>query len=159
MKHSYFNTKIIIILAGLLMSLSVFSQESLPISTVDTVEKKMNAAIDHFSTFLIKSDSTQTDAPKLDNSLDRLLIYPNPFGNSTKISFKVESASLIKLGIYNIVGQKIISLTNDYYSKGIHSVSWDGTNDSGILCDPGIYFCRMSKNGRQSVIKKILYHR
>jgi len=60
--------------------------------TVDTVKNKIYAAIEHFSTIVVKPKSASTFAPDIDlDNENRMMIYPNPFSNSTKISFEISS--------------------------------------------------------------------
>jgi flagellar hook assembly protein FlgD len=39
---------------------------------------------------------------------------------------------------------------------GTHSVTWDGKNQSGTQSAPGVYFCRMVKNGQDTEVKRIV---
>ena len=66
--------------------------------------------------------------------------YPNPFNPSTTINFTLSVASNIQIDIFNIKGQKIKTLLNEYRSMGNHNVVWDGKNDAGISVSSGIYF-------------------
>ena len=61
--------------------------------------------------------------------------YPNPFNPSTRIDFSVPTSGEVSILIYNLNGEKITSLTNQYYGMGSHNVTWDASNYSS-----GIYF-------------------
>ena len=80
--------------------------------------------------------------------------YPNPFNNQTNIEFQVPNQSLIKLEIYNILGQKIRTLINQEKNPGTYSASWDGENDFGDSVNSGIYFLKFSSD-KFSEIKKM----
>ena len=70
--------------------------------------------------------------------------YPNPFNPSTTIGFDVPNINtLVKLEIYNILGQKVKTLVNDVYSAGRYNVKWDGTNDAGVQVSTGVYIYRV----------------
>lgn len=70
--------------------------------------------------------------------------YPNPFNPSTTIGFDVPNINtLVKLEIYNILGQKVKTLVNDVYAAGRYSVKWDGTNDAGVQVSTGVYIYRV----------------
>lgn len=61
--------------------------------------------------------------------------YPNPFNPTTTISYQIPHSGIIKLQIYNIKGQLIATLVNEYQNSGMHSVIWDAPNQSS-----GVYF-------------------
>lgn len=67
--------------------------------------------------------------------------YPNPFNNSTTIEFYVPSNSDVKLYIYNSLGQKVASLVDKQYAKGIYNVIWTTNNLAS-----GIYYCLLKTN-------------
>ncbi len=69
--------------------------------------------------------------------------YPNPFNANTVISFSLAEAGHTKVAIYNILGQKITTLLDDYRPPGDHLVMWDGKNDNGEPVSTGIYLYRI----------------
>ncbi len=69
--------------------------------------------------------------------------YPNPFNNSTTLRFAIPRESQVKLEIFNILGQRVRSLSNEKRKSGIHEVSWDGLNDNGQSAATGVYIYRM----------------
>ncbi|MBU1633397.1 Ig-like domain-containing protein, partial [bacterium] len=54
--------------------------------------------------------------------------HPNPFNPSTTISFTLPAASSVRLDIYNVRGEKVQTLVNDYYNAGYWTEVWDGKN-------------------------------
>lgn len=70
--------------------------------------------------------------------------YPNPFNPSTNISFSLPDAAEVTLEIYNVLGQKIVTLVNAYYEAGEHVVQWDGRDAVGSSVSSGIYFYRLT---------------
>lgn len=89
-------------------------------------------------------------------SFQLLQNYPNPFNSQTNITFRVRNNSLVKIDIYNILGQKVISLLNKEMAAGQHSVIWDGKTNNGDKTNSGIYFIRMKAADYTSVIKAAL---
>jgi len=69
--------------------------------------------------------------------------YPNPFNPSTTISFTLAQPSNTRLEIFNIRGEKVRTLVNNYYSAGYWSAVWDGADDAGILVPSGVYMYRL----------------
>lgn len=70
-----------------------------------------------------------------------LRIWPNPFNPSTTISFTIPVSGEASLEIYNLRGQKLRSW--NHIAPGTHSLTWDGTDQSGHPQSSGIYFCRL----------------
>jgi len=59
--------------------------------------------------------------------------YPNPFNPSTKISYSVIEPTNVKLTVYNILGQQVALLVNDFKSTGTYQVNFDASSlSSGI---------------------------
>ena len=81
--------------------------------------------------------------------------YPNPFNPTTRISFSLPEASRVIVNIYNSAGQQVITLADEYFAAGDHSVTWDGRGASGRLVASGVYFCRI-QTSKATVTKKLL---
>lgn len=64
--------------------------------------------------------------------------YPNPFNPSTTINFGLKEAASVTLKIYDINGQLIATLLDEYIIPGNYSLSFDAGNLSS-----GTYFCRI----------------
>ena len=64
--------------------------------------------------------------------------FPNPFNPSTKINFISGKPSHIKLEIFDLLGQSVAVLADNFYQHGNHEIIW---NASGL--SSGIYFVRM----------------
>jgi hypothetical protein len=70
-------------------------------------------------------------------------IYPNPTRSKTSISFYIPESGLVKLSVYNIVGQRIATLVNEYQNRGKKSFTWDGFDDKGKRVPPGVYLLKL----------------
>ena len=81
--------------------------------------------------------------------------YPNPFNPSTTISYELPRSGLVKIEIYNSLGQLINVLENSEQSAGKHFLKWGGTNSAGASVNSGIYFYRMSCTG-STLVKKMM---
>jgi cytoskeletal protein CcmA (bactofilin family) len=59
--------------------------------------------------------------------------YPNPFNPSTTIHFNLPEASIVKLTIFNILGQEIRILVNEFKEAGVNTINFDASGlNSGI---------------------------
>lgn len=72
--------------------------------------------------------------------------YPNPFNPDTKINFSLGQAGHVTLEIFNVRGQVVRTLVDDYMSAGDHTVDWDATTSSGQSVASGIYLYRLTAN-------------
>ncbi len=69
--------------------------------------------------------------------------YPNPFNPETTISFSLAEASEVTIEIFNIRGQRVVKLFDEYKEAGIHRVIWNSRDSSGRTVGSGVYFYRM----------------
>ncbi len=81
--------------------------------------------------------------------------YPNPFNPTTTINFSLPEDSDVELSIYNVKGQKVKTLTNEFLEKGLHSIEWNGKDTNNKSVSSGIYFYKISA-GKSSAIRKML---
>ncbi|MFC2134173.1 T9SS type A sorting domain-containing protein [Bacteroidota bacterium] len=87
------------------------------------------------------TDIVQTNVPA---GYELYQNYPNPFNPSTTIRYDVGETSKVKLDIYNIQGQLITTLVDEYKSAGTHHAFWDGRNRYGSKCSSGIYIYQLT---------------
>jgi len=82
--------------------------------------------------------------------------YPNPFNASTVIRFQLPVAAPVEITIFNLVGEKVLTLIDARRNPGLHSVSWDGRSADGRRVNSGIYFYRLTTPSFQSIHKMLL---
>jgi len=59
--------------------------------------------------------------------------YPNPFNPSTIINYDLPIKNDVQLSIFNLLGQKVVTLVSERQEAGYHAVKWDaGWMASGI---------------------------
>lgn len=75
--------------------------------------------------------------------LDAVTNYPNPFNPDTDIRFSLTRDSEVNLSVFNILGQKVKTLVQGSLTAGLHSVKWDGTDESGRQVASGIYLYKI----------------
>lgn len=81
--------------------------------------------------------------------------YPNPFNGSTVISFSLEKSEDIELTIFNILGEKVITLFSGPITAGTARIVWNGMDDRGHTQASGIYLYRLKIAGGQMFTKKM----
>lgn len=104
---------------------------------------------------MIVNDSLSV-ALEIISEITQISNHPNPFNPSTTIEFSIHSDSQIVLSIHNVKGQKIKTIIQNEYTKGSHSIVWDGDDESGEFVGSGIYLYKLSVNGKTEAIKKCL---
>ncbi len=114
-----------------------------------------NVVADSMSVYF-NNGITENSDNNIETSHINVLLYPNPFNPNTTISFDLPMSANVDLSIYNIKGQKVKTLTNQKYSKGKHSLIWNGTNDENQNVSSGVYFYKFNVNGKTVNVKKCL---
>jgi len=82
--------------------------------------------------------------------------FPNPFNPNTTIYFEIVQEGNVSLEIFNIRGQKIRQLVNDFREIGHHQAIWNGTDDFGNAVGSGMYFYRMTTDDYSAVKRMML---
>lgn len=82
--------------------------------------------------------------------------YPNPFNAGTVIQFELAQADRVSLDIYDVQGRSVRQLWDEPLPGGVHSLTWDGRDDSGVSVATGIYLSRLRVSGQTRVQKMLL---
>lgn len=94
-------------------------------------------------THSISPTITQTFTPFLHKGLlDYRAIYPTPFSERATIVYALGEDSELRLGIYNVAGELMIS-RREKQLRGMRSLEWKGENESGGRCASGIYLIHL----------------
>ncbi|RMF70438.1 MAG: T9SS C-terminal target domain-containing protein [Calditrichaeota bacterium] len=86
--------------------------------------------------------------------------YPNPFNPVTRIVFDIPArlaeGTIVKLRIYNILGENIRTLLHEKRLPGRYTVDWDGKDDSGESVASGTYIYQLSTDDFSAARKMVL---
>ena len=84
--------------------------------------------------------------------------YPNPFNPSTTINYQIPKDGFVSLKVFDIVGNEVKTLVNEYRSAGNYSVNFDASNLSAGRqgLSSGIYFYQIKTNNYFAVKKMLL---
>ena len=77
--------------------------------------------------------------------------YPNPFNPSTKINYSIPDEGFVSLKFYDVLGEEIETLVNEYQSAGTYEVEF---NDSDL--SSGIYYYSLQYNNFIETKKMLL---
>jgi hypothetical protein len=111
-------------------------------SASDTILVQVNKAADPVTNI------TELEIP---NSYSLSQNYPNPFNPATKIKIGLPKAGRVKVIIYNILGQKVVTLFDGFKPAGYHVISFEPKNLSS-----GIYFYQIQTK-KFNRIKKMVF--
>lgn len=81
---------------------------------------------------------------------------PNPFNPSTVISYSISTPAYVQLEVYNILGQCVATLVDEYRQPGWYRVRWDGRLSNGREAATGVYFYRLRAGEFESTKKMLL---
>lgn len=86
-----------------------------------------------------------------DDDFQILQNYPNPFNPTTEIAYELQTAGHVRLNVFNVTGQHIVTLVDKPQMAGRQSISF---NASGL--SSGIYFYRLETGGNAFIRKMTL---
>jgi len=90
---------------------------------------------------------TSTDIP---SGYELSQNYPNPFNPSTIINFSIPNSGLVTIKVFDILGQEVTELVNEFKTAGTYQVDFNATNLS-----TGMYVYRIS-SGKFNATRKML---
>jgi hypothetical protein len=96
------------------------------------------AALDTFIFFTSDSvNAADNLGGKVPEQYTLLQNYPNPFNPSTLFRYALPTRSWVKLEIYNLLGQRVLTLVDQTQDAGYYEMKWNAEVSSGI------YFYRL----------------
>ena len=84
------------------------------------------------------------------------LNYPNPFNGQTNFSYDLPETSDVSIVIYDIKGNIVKHLVNEYQTKGPKIVTWNATAKNGEQVSTGVYLYRLII-GNKVLTNKTIY--
>ncbi|MBD3615416.1 MAG: T9SS type A sorting domain-containing protein [Gracilimonas sp.] len=83
--------------------------------------------------------------------------YPNPFNGQTVIEYSIPKQVgqvPVQLDIFNILGQRVLTLINSQQQPGFYRVRWNGEDANGQPLSSGVFIYRL-KTGKKVLYKKL----
>jgi len=80
---------------------------------------------------------------------------PNPFSQSTEISFALPVPSTVTLEIFDLAGRRVAVLADQTFIAGFHKAPWNRAGRDGSVVPPGVYLYRI-RAGRFVEQKKMV---
>ncbi len=144
-----------------------------PIEITTFTETNLPAGTYHYYVTALYSDTNYEGESEPSNSVEVTILrvdsmdetpsvtelisnYPNPFNPDTTIQFNLANADFVTIDVFNVRGQKVVTLIDDYLESGKHSVVWNGRDYTNNQVSSGVYFYRMSSKDYSSIKKMIM---
>lgn len=113
------------------------------------------------SGFDIYANSVQYTATNADERDDNVLPhgftleqnFPNPFNPETTIQYAIQKANHVKLTIFNLLGQELGCLVDEFQPAGRYEIRWNSTENDRNAAS-GVYFYRLTA-GESTITKKM----
>jgi len=102
-------------------------------------------------TTLYTSSPTEENQPISPTEYSLGQNYPNPFNPVTFIPYSIRESGIVKLNLYNVLGQKLITLVNEQQEAGLHRAFLDASSLAS-----GIYFYRIEAGTFTQTRKMVL---
>jgi hypothetical protein len=81
--------------------------------------------------------------------------YPNPFNPITSFQFTIPIGVDVTVSIYNLLGQKMTTVHNQYTKPGTYKFSWNGLDMNGQPVASGIYLYELDAGSHFRQVKKM----
>jgi len=82
--------------------------------------------------------------------------YPNPFNPATTIEYALPRPARVSMRVYNLLGQEIATLVNDWQDSGYLEIVWHGRDRAGRSVASGVYFAVLYADGHILTRKMVL---
>ena len=86
-----------------------------------------------------------------------LSLAPNPFNESTRISFETRGSGHVIMEVYDVMGRRVRTVPLGSVGPGLNRAGWDGSDASGDKVLSGVYFVRLHcADGGASAVKAVV---
>ena len=82
--------------------------------------------------------------------------FPNPFKSYTKIKLELNKESHVVLEIFNVKGQKVLTLMDVQTVPGKFECIWRGKDANNMKVSSGTYFYKLTINDKEKAYKKMI---
>ena len=107
-----------------------------------------------FGTFKLSADNKEQLFTDFKGNPDKFELnqnYPNPFNPSTILSYNLKTDATVKLTVFNVVGQSVRVLVDQYQAAGYYEISFDASD-----LPAGIYLYKLQVGDYSSVKRMTL---
>lgn len=87
---------------------------------------------------------TSVENPKDVSTKSTISNFPNPVNNTTTFTYRLDAPGKVTLKIYDITGQEVITLVDDYQGIGEQKIDWDVKGSNGLITPSGTYLYELN---------------
>ncbi len=113
------------------------------------VDDAMNSGAVYFFDYQFVSNEETPGEEIIEYKLEQN--YPNPFNPTTTINYQVKDAGLVRLTVYNLLGQAVQVLVNEQKATGSYTATFNASSMAS-----GFYFYTLEVNDFASTKKMML---
>jgi endonuclease/exonuclease/phosphatase family metal-dependent hydrolase len=129
----------------------------LTLSTRDETGVTGGTALDDLVIHLSAQTESGTSVPENVVSEFALRVRSgNPFTDGAVLSLSMPQPGHVSVEIYDVSGRLVETLRSETLGAGTHTLSWNGSNDTGSRCASGVYLVRATCNADAAGCKLIL---
>ena len=126
--------------------------DSVQVNSLVSFGASTYAITNGYGVYLLKPGSSTDvkNSSSLPQSFELYQNYPNPFNPTTVISYQLSAFSHVTLKVYDVLGNEIKTLVNEYKPAGKHTINFDASKLAS-----GVYFYQL-KSGDYVNTKKLV---
>jgi len=113
---------------------------STPYSLVDVAPDSFASAFYRYGFLITGFKGRDVSSPA---RAELMQSYPNPFNPTTEITFSVAQGGPTSVIVYNLLGQEVATLVDEYKSPGIYTAAFDARRGGGVPVSSGVYYYRL----------------
>jgi immune inhibitor A len=130
-----------------------YSASSSFVAITNISSSSSNMTADFAVSFAVSNDD---DNPPVLPQFELGQNYPNPFNPVTSFDYVIPEGGEVEINIYNILGRKVTQLVSGFQQAGLHTATWDGSDENGQDVPSGIYFYELLTDEERTTRKMLL---
>ncbi|RKY52337.1 MAG: hypothetical protein DRP89_07840, partial [Candidatus Neomarinimicrobiota bacterium] len=103
-------------------------------------ESRFGVKIDLLEILVDDEVSIDENVSVIPENFSLLPAFPNPFNAMVTIPYTVPYEGEVKIHIFDLLGNEVVSVRSSHSSPGIYQWQWEGKSGTGKLMPSGIYF-------------------
>ena len=122
---------------------------SSPGTAITTWQDLRSGGLTTAAIFVQQAGATPTTGVEDDGIAEAALSAPrpNPSGGASRIHLSLPQTAFVRAEVIDLSGRRVVTLAQETFSAGTHSLTWDGTTAAGGRAAPGVYLVRVQWPG------------
>jgi hypothetical protein len=80
---------------------------------------------------------------------------PNPVAGAMTLDFSLAERGVVTARVTDVRGRVVRTLSERWWDRGAHTLTWDGRSDAGSTAAAGVYFLVVKLNGQRLSTQKL----